>query len=171
MIKEKSSRNIVLIGFMGSGKTLVSISLAKKLNMKRISTDEMIERQEKRSVAEIVAARGWSYFRKLEHEIIKKISIKKNVVIDCGGGVVLNLKNLKSLKINGIIFYLKVSTKVIYNRLKGDKTRPLISGPNPQARIKEILKNRLPLYSQADVIVNASHPSVDVAVARIIKKL
>ncbi len=139
--------------------------------MKRFSTDEMIVKKEKRTIAKLVESKGWSYFRKLEQEVVKAVASKQSVIIDCGGGVVLNPKNIKLLKANGIIFYLKASADVIYNRIKDDKTRPLISGPNPKAKIKEILKERLPLYSQADVIINSSDPSIDIAVARIIKKL
>lgn len=171
MTTKKLTKNIVLIGFMGSGKSMAAQALSKKLKIKSYSTDELIEKKQKRSIAKIIEDKGWPYFRELEHKQVKKLFSKKGVVIDCGGGVVLNPENMKLLKANGIIFYLKADPKVIYNRLKNDRTRPLISGRNPQAKIKEILKQRIPLYSQADFIVDASDPSVDVPVAEILKKI
>ena len=171
MTKKKFIKNIVLIGFMGSGKSMAAKALSDKLKAKSFSTDDLIEAKQKRSIAKIIEHKGWDYFRELEHKEVKKLSSKKGVIIDCGGGVVLNPNNMKFLKANGIIFYLKASPKVIYNRLKGDKTRPLISSSNPQAKIKEILKTRIPLYNQADFTVDASDPSIDVPVAEILKKL
>ncbi len=169
--KKKLEKNIVLIGFMGSGKSMTACALAEILKIKRFSSDEMIEKKEKCTIAELIAKKDWSYFRKIEHSIIKKLSLKKGVIIDCGGGVVLNPKNIAFLKKNGLIFYLKTDPKIIYNRLKNDLTRPLISGPNPLARIKAILKERLPLYNQADFIIDSSSPSISVPVAQILKKI
>lgn len=171
MIVKKLTKNIVLVGLMGSGKTLVSKALSQKLKVKSFSVDEIIVTKEKKSIADIVADKGWPYFRELEHKAVKKLSVKKGIIIDCGGGVVLNPKNVKLLKTNGIIFHLKASPEVIYNRLKGDQTRPLISGPNPKALIKAILKERLPLYNQADFTIDSSDSSVDVPVAQILKKI
>ena len=170
MNKKKLTSIIVLIGLMGSGKTMIAKSLARKLKVKRFSTDEMVEAKQRRSIAKIVEDKGWPYFRKLEHQMIKRLSQKKGIVIDCGGGVVTNLKNFELLRKNGIIFHLKATPQVIYKRLKGDQTRPLINGPNPLARIKKILKERLPLYNQADFTINASDPSINGPVAEILKK-
>lgn len=168
---KKLQKNIVLIGFMGSGKTMIAKALSQKLKVECLSTDDLIERQEKRYVADIVKNKGWSYFRALEQRIVKRISGKKGVVIDCGGGVVLNPENIALLKKHGIIFFLKAPFRVIYQRLKGDKTRPLINVANPQARLKEIFEQRLPLYNQADYIIDASDPSIDGPVIEILQKI
>ena len=171
MNDKKLLKNIVLIGLMGSGKTMISKALAKKLGIKRLCTDEMIEKREKRPIARIVDENGWPYFRDQEHKAIKKISRQKAVVIDCGGGVVLNKENFDLLRKNGIIFYLKAKPEVIYNRLKADTTRPLIQGPNPLARLKAIYKERLPLYNQADFIIDASDASIKGPVTEILQKV
>ena len=171
MIKRELTKNIVLIGLMGSGKTMISKDLAKKLKVKRFSIDEMIEKKEKCSIAKIVDKEGWPYFRVLEHKTVKLLSRKKGIIIDCGGGVVLNSENFELLRKNGIIFHLKATPQVLYKRLKGDKTRPLINEPNPLARLKRIFKERLPLYNQADFIIDASDPSIDGPVVEILKKV
>lgn len=164
-------KNIVLIGLMGSGKTVVSKRIAQELKKPRYSTDEMIEAREKASIAKIVEAKGWPYFRKLEHELIKELCAYQGVVIDCGGGVVLDPDNLVLLKKNGTVFFLKASPEVLYRRLKNDKTRPLINGPDPQGRLKELYEERLPLYNQADVVIDASDDSCSPAVVEILKKI
>jgi shikimate kinase len=170
MIK-KLTKNIVLIGLMGSGKTMIAKSIAQKLKVERFSTDDLIELKEKRSITDIVARKGWPYFRKLEHTIVKKLARKKGIVIDCGGGVVLNSKNFELLRKNGIIFHLKARPDVLYKRLQGDQTRPLIHGPNPQARLKALYKERLPLYNQANFTINASKASIQGPIVRILKRV
>jgi shikimate kinase len=170
-MNKKLSQNIVLIGMMGSGKTMVAKALAQKLGMEYLSTDALVEEGENRSIADIVKDKGWPYFRQLEHKVIKLLSSKKGVIIDCGGGVVLNPENFDLLKKNGTMFFLKADPEVIYQRLKGDKTRPLMNVPNPQERLQEILKERLPLYSQADYTIDASDPSIEGPVIEILQKI
>jgi shikimate kinase len=165
-------KNIVLIGLMGSGKTLISKDLAKKLHKERFSSDEMIETKEQCSITKLVQDKGWPYFRALEHAVIKDLSQKKGIIIDCGGGVVLDPANVELLKKNGTIFHLDAAPDVLFARLKNDKSRPLISGPNPQARLKELYEERLPLYNQAaDVTVDASDASLQKPIVEILKKV
>ena len=154
-------KNIVLIGFMGAGKTGVSLYLAKILKRRRISTDETIEHREKRSVARIFQDSGEEYFRRLEKEIVNELADKKNLIIDCGGGIALRQENLDQLKKNGTIFYLSTSPEVIFQRVKMHAHRPLLNVSDPQKKIRDMLKNRKSYYEQADYTIDTDHKSVE----------
>ena len=164
-------KNIVLIGMMGSGKSMIAKALARKLKVSRLSTDELIAKKAKCRIKDLVAERGWEYFRALEHKIVLQVSRKKGIIIDCGGGTVLDPENLDALKINGIIFFLNAKPAVIYQRIKNDPNRPLVDVPNPLAQIRRIYKQRLPLYNRADYTIDACDPSIEGPVAQILSKV
>jgi shikimate kinase len=164
-------KNIVLVGMMGSGKTTAAKVLAERTHRRLVSTDEMVEHRAGQKVKDIVAKHGWDHFRKLESSVVEEISQQHGLVIDCGGGVVLDRQNLKWLKVNGIVFYLDAPPDVLYERIKNDSNRPLIQVANPQAELEKIYAERFPLYSQADFTIDASDQSIDVPVAQILKKL
>jgi len=103
--------------------------------------------------------------------IIKEISLRQGIIIDCGGGVVLRKENLQHLKHHGIVFYLQASPEVIYQRIKNEKHRPLLQVPDPLGCIKELYNQRLPLYSQADFTIDASDASIESPVVEILKKI
>ena len=163
--------NIVLTGMMGSGKTMIAKALAKKLRVPLLSTDGLVEKKARRKIKDMVAQKGWEYFRALEHGIIAQVSKKKGVIIDCGGGVVLDPKNMALLKKNGIIFYLEAPPEVLHERLKNDPHRPLLQVADPLAELSRIYTERLPLYSQADYIINASDASIAGPVEQILAKV
>jgi shikimate kinase len=163
--------NIVLIGMMGSGKTLVAEALAKKLQRPVRSTDALVEQQAGVKIADIVAAQGWSHFRALEHAVVLGLENEQDVIIDCGGGVVLDPSHLKILRKNGMIFYLHAPPEILNARLQKKNDRPLIDVPDPLAAITRIYQERLPLYNQADFKIDASDPSIDVPVAQILSKV
>lgn len=165
-------KNIVLIGFMGSGKTLLSKQLAKQLNRQRVSIDEAIEAKHGKTIADIFKTLGEAYFRASEEAVVKEFALSQGLIIDCGGGIVINPANIKALKQNGVIFLLDVSAQTIYHRLKNDTTRPLLNVPDPQGAIKALLDQRLPLYQHAaDFIVDANDPSLEVPLVEILKKV
>ena len=166
------SKNIVLIGMMGSGKSMIAKELSLLLKAEFFSTDALIEKKAKNKICQIVADKGWEYFRRVEHAVVKGVASKKGVIIDCGGGIVVNPENLKLLRKHGIIIFLKASPAVIYQRIKNDPNRPLVhEADNPMAVIKMLYKQRFPLYSQADLTINVSHLSIAGLVARIIKAI
>lgn len=164
-------KNIVLIGFMGCGKSLTSNKLAEILNRKVISTDKLVEQKEGRSIAEIFKKSGEGYFRKVEKEIIKKISGQDGMIIDCGGGVVMDAENMVNLKENGLVIYLSASPEFIYNNVKRRSRRPLLDVADPQLKITELLEERKPYYEKADVTVNADHRTINQIAEDVLKVL
>ena len=172
MQKNIHDKNIILIGFMGSGKSSSAQKLSKILKRKVISTDAMILKEEGRTIEEIFADSGESYFRDLERNLIKEISKKHNVIIDGGGGIVLNPDNIKDLKKNGIVLFLNASPESIYHDVKKQTQRPLLNVPDPLAKIRELLSSRLPLYKKAaDITIDADHKTVDEIVERVLKAI
>ena len=154
-------KNIVLIGFMGVGKSLAAKHLAAKLNRPIISTDELIVSQEGKSIAQIFQEKSEAYFREVEAKVVEAISNKSNVIVDCGGGVALNPANMDLLKKNGIIFYLSASVDEIYKNVKDQKHRPLLNTPDPKNQIKQLLEARQPFYKMADYVIDANGKSGD----------
>jgi shikimate kinase len=165
------SKNIVLIGFMGSGKSMIAEALGTRLKRECISTDHLIEARNAQPISRIFKEKGESYFRALEHEVIKEISVRQGIVVDCGGGVVLNNENLKLLKTNGIVFYLQASLEVIFERIKKEDHRPLLKGPDPLGTLRLLYQQRLPLYAQADHIIDANDASIEGPIAEILKRI
>lgn len=164
-------KNIALIGFMGSGKSVIARELAKRLKVDVLSTDHLVEAKAGMPILEIFKAKGEPYFRDLETKILEEISYRQGVIIDCGGGIVLRKENLNILKDNAIVFYLEASPEVIYQRIKNEKHRPLLNTPDPLGCIKEMYKQRLPLYNQADYTIDANSVSIEGPVVEIIEKI
>ena len=154
-------RNIVLVGFMGTGKTAVTKEIAKRLNMKYISTDDLIEKKEKRAIGDIFSQRGESYFRKVEKEIVKSASMTEGAVIDAGGGAVIDPENVKNLKEKGIVICLWAEPEIILERTKRHGHRPLLNVKGPLGKITELLEKRKPFYERADHHIRTTNLSVD----------
>ena len=162
------NKNIVLFGFMGSGKSVTGKALATRLNAEFIDVDTFIENTENMSINEIFENNGEEYFRNLEAKAVTALGICENKVIACGGGTVINPKNAKALKQNGELFYLSVTPKTVINRLKNDNTRPLLA-KDKEKTIKALLESRIPIYeSVADHTIDANK-SVANVVAQILK--
>lgn len=153
--------NIVLTGFMASGKTEISKAIAAISKYRRLDTDDMIVERAGMSVNEIFAKHGEEYFRELERETIKKAAGNDNAVIATGGGVVLNKANVDELRKNGVIFNLAPDFSVIMDRLKSAAaTRPLLQNQSMDD-IRERFESRMPFYDNCDYkikIVNGRTP-------------
>jgi len=159
--------NIILVGFMGTGKTSVAKKLAQVMNMEYVSTDELIEKKEGVSINDIFAGKGEFYFRDLEKGIIGEISNLDDIVIDAGGGVMINQENVNNLKANGVIICLQADSDTILERMKDKKDRPLLNVDDKLAKINELLKKRNAYYQKADYFINTSNLSIDEVVKRI----
>ncbi|MDD4168676.1 MAG: shikimate kinase [Desulfotomaculaceae bacterium] len=164
-------KNIVLIGFMGTGKTSIGRRLALRLKMKFIDTDAEIENITGKSVTRIIARDGLIRFRSEEALLIKKLSLREGLVISTGGGMVLFPENVRLLKENGILIGLFASPEIIFNRLKKKKNRPLLMKGNMKEQIEALMKERHGAYDVSDFSVDTGNLSQEEAVEMIIRYL
>ncbi|MBI5874458.1 MAG: shikimate kinase [Deltaproteobacteria bacterium] len=162
-------KNIVLTGFMGTGKTAVGRRLARELNLTFIDTDDLIEKEAGKSIAQIFAAHGEDYFRSLESKAIDDVSSKTKIVIATGGGAIVNPENLEALKKNGIVIYLTASIDAILSRVGNGDERPLIACGDKREKISALLKAREPFYKKADFIIDTTTKTVGEVVKEIKK--
>ena len=165
--------NIVLIGFMGTGKTAVGQVLATQLRRKLIEVDAIIAKTAGKSISDIFRDDGEIYFRELEIRVVKKAATGKKQVIVCGGGVVLNTINIDRLRTTGAIVNLIASPEIILKRTSRDgSTRPLLSVKQPAERVRELMKIRKPFYDRAtDFTINTSKLSIKTVADKIIDRL
>ena len=152
-------QRVVLIGFRAVGKTTVGKLLARQLDWEYLSTDHLIEKQQKISIKEIVKKSGWSNFRRLEHSIIKSISSRMEAVVDCGGGVIENAENMELLKTGSLIVWIDADTSSIIKRIKTSaESRPSLSNPEIERDVMENYRKRKPIYqSHAQLTVNSDN--------------
>lgn len=143
--------NIILAGFMGTGKSVVGSEISRISGRKRIDADEEIERKAGIPIPEIFSRFGEPYFRKLEAEVIRDLCRGRDLVISVGGGAMTREENLKAMRMGGIVFCLNASPEEIYRRIGEGEGRPMLSGyRDKMARIKELLEIRRPYYDKAD---------------------
>ncbi len=165
-------RNIVLVGFMGTGKSVVGRALARRLKRPFVDLDRLIEKGAGRSVAKIFADSGEAGFRELEQEVVRAVAPKLDQVIAAGGGVLLNEENVRLLKASGILVCLTARPEVILKRtLKMLPSRPLLNGPNPLEKLEELLTLRAPSYAQAHVTIDTSDRSVEEVAEEVVKAI
>lgn len=146
--------NIILIGFMGAGKTTVGNVIAERLNQPLFDTDQLIEQQAGMSISKIFEVYGENEFRRLETEILKgNLSTNKDWILSVGGGLPLKEENRLLLKKMGTIVYLRVESNTILERLKGDKSRPLLQGGDVKQKVESLLKQRGSIYEEGANIV------------------
>ena len=144
-----SQPNIILTGFMGTGKSTIGRLLAKKIGYQFIDTDTLIEQQTGKTITELFATQGENTFRQLETELVKELAKKSGQVIATGGGLVLNPDNVKKLNRTGQIFCLTATANEILQRVKQQgNTRPLLQEKDPLQKITTLLQQRDPVYRQ-----------------------
>lgn len=153
-------RNLALVGFMGVGKSVIGRRVSYALGFEFLDTDSCIERHQKRSIGDIFKAEGESFFRDLEHETTLQLENKSNIVISTGGGLILNPKNLISLKKHALVVCLWASPERIWQRVRNQSHRPLLETENPQEKIRNLLHQRTPFYRQADVLLNTEFRTI-----------
>lgn len=165
--------NLVLIGYRGSGKSAVGRRLAVRLKMKFVDTDDLLEERQGIPIADIVKSRGWGHFRKLENNVIEEISTKDHLIIAPGGGAVLDTDNVKALRRNGTIIWLKANRETLLKRMNQDPgtnaRRPTLTGRGTLEELQEVMSLREPLYEKASQIqIDTSTLDVEAVVERIL---
>jgi shikimate kinase len=165
-------RNIFLVGLMGSGKTTIGRSLAKRLNKQFIDSDHEIEARTGASIPLIFEIEGEASFRQREAEVIRDLTAQSDIVLATGGGAILKLENRAYLKERGTVIYLRASVNSILQRTSHDKNRPLLQTPDPRQRIEQLAREREPYYLEvADFVIETGRPNVQSLVQAIVSRL
>lgn len=153
-------RRIIIIGYMGAGKTTVGRALAAELGIEFYDLDWYIESRMRKTVKQLFDEVGEEGFRKIEHNMLHEVAEFENVVISCGGGTPCFFDNMAYMNLQGDTVYLKASPEILYKHLKmGKSVRPLLLNKTPeevQVFITEQLANREPYYSRAKYTVNVN---------------
>jgi len=160
-------KNIILFGFMGTGKTAVGQALAQRLDMKFIDMDDLIEEHERTTISQIFETKGEPHFRKIESEVAKDVARRTGLVVATGGGVVLNKQNIEILENTGIGICLNASPEVIYHRVKDESHRPLLEVGDPMQRIRDMLDVRRPCYD----LIKHQIDTNEFSLAEVIKRI
>jgi len=167
-----SSKNIYLIGPMGSGKTTIGTRLAKKLDREFFDTDREIEARTGASVNLIFDIEGEAGFREREHNMLKELSQKKGVLVATGGGIISREENRQILNNTGLVIYLKTSIQQQLQRLHRDKSRPILQNLNKEDKLNELAAFRNPLYEKtADLIFPAKNRNINSNVGLIVEAI
>lgn len=153
--------NIVLIGFMGTGKSTVAEYLRTRFSMDLVEMDREIERQEGMCISDIFSTYGEEYFRNLETQLLIKMQSGCNTVISCGGGVPMRDENVEEMKKNGRVVLLTADPQTIYERVKNSGDRPLLSGNNNVEYIRALMeKRRMKYEAAADIVISTDRKTV-----------
>ena len=153
--------NIVLIGFMGAGKSTISDYLSTMFDMDIVEMDQVIAEREEMSIPDIFATYGEEYFRDLETNLLIEMQSHKNAVISCGGGAALRERNVAEMKKNGKVVLLTADPETILNRVKDSDDRPLLNGNKNVEFIANMMQQRRQKYeTAADVIIHTDNKSV-----------
>ena len=153
--------NIVLIGFMGAGKSTISDYLSIMFDMDIVEMDRVIAEREEMSIPDIFSTYGEEYFRDLETNLLIEMQAHKNTVISCGGGAALRERNVEEMKKNGRVVLLTASPEIIYERVKDSDDRPVLRGRKNVEGISELMEQRRGKYeAAADIVINTDNKTV-----------
>lgn len=169
---EEMDYNIVLIGFMGAGKSTVSEYLKDQYGMEAAEMDQIIAKREGMSIPDIFSVYGEEYFRDLETNLLKELQSRKNTVISCGGGAALREENIVEMKKNGCVVFLTVTPETVYERVKDSDERPVLNGRKNINDITELMEKRREKYeAAADVVVATDNRTIQDICEEMMKKL
>ena len=158
-----NKKNICIMGFMGSGKSIIGKDLSKKLNLKFYDTDKEIELKTNKKISTIFKEEGESYFRDIEEKVCTELLTHNNCVISLGGGSIINRTIRKAIKQNSYSIYLKVEINNLLIRLKSSKKRPLLNNNlNNRETLENLYNYRRKFYEKADFIVKNDNDKLQV---------
>ena len=163
--------NIVLTGFMGTGKTAVGRHLAAELRASFVDVDLAITKKAGKSIQSIFASQGEAAFRELESAVIAEVAGQDNTVIATGGGALLDPKNREKLQNNGILICLTAKMGTLLERLKDDLTRPLLAGENLEQKVERLMKERQDVYNLCPIQIDTDGKTIAQAAQEIIRKV
>lgn len=163
---------IVLVGMMGSGKTTVGREFARRHGLRFIDCDHELEARTGVTVATIFEIEGEVGFRRREAQLMDELTLESGLVLATGGGVVLDPANRSLLARRGIVVYLNVAPKVLWERTRHDRNRPLLQVPDPRERIEALFRERDPLYREiADIVIDGGRGSSGAMVRQLEKAI
>jgi len=163
--------NIVLTGFMGTGKTAVGRRLSEDLHIGFVDVDETIEKKAGHSVRHIFETQGEPAFRLLESRVIAELARQDRMVISTGGGALLNPQNREVLQEKGILVCLRAKTSTLLERLKDDITRPLLAGENVASRVERLMQEREAVYQVCPFQIDTDDKTIADVAAEIIRAI
>ena len=150
-------KNLVLVGFMGSGKTAAGKLAARRLGLKFVDMDDVIEKRHGQTISKIFQTKGEAFFRKHERELVRELASQQDQVIATGGGVVLDQNNLRDLGRTGIVVCCWVDATVAHERTKNARHRPLLeTGIDRLARLESLLQRRKTIYKSIALQIDTS---------------
>ena len=162
-------KNLVLTGMMGVGKSTIGKKLAKKLKIKFIDLDKIIEKRESNSIKDIFEIKGEDYFRKIEKKVALQELKKVNAVIALGGGAFLNKDIRKEVEESAVSFWLDLNMKSILKRLKNSKKRPLLNRENLPQTVNKIYLERKKFYNQSKYRIKCNSMTINEIILKIVK--
>jgi shikimate kinase len=163
---------IVLIGFMGAGKSSVGRTLARMTGLPRFDTDEVVAARFGLTVSEIFETQGEEAFREAEAEALRELADRRGAIITTGGGILLRPENADLVRELGTVVYLDADEETLFRRINRRATRPLLRTENPRATLTELLRVRLPLYrAAADIEVDTSFLTHDEVAKKILNHI
>lgn len=172
MRDKKFGYNIVLIGFMGTGKSTVSEYLSTMYNMETVEMDQVIAEREGMSISEIFSAHGEEYFRNLETSLLAELQSRKDLIISCGGGAALRKCNVAEMKKNGKVVLLTARPETVYDRVKESSDRPNLHGRKTVEGIAQLMEQRRAKYeAAADVVVQTDGKTVPQICKELVNKI
>ena len=169
MMNPVEHQNIILTGFMGTGKTTAGRVLAKCLGWKFVDTDDLVEKEAGKSIRDIFKDDGEDVFRGLERQVAAGIREFRHHVVATGGGIVLDPVNMRNLGKSGLLILLMADVDSIWSRIRCHDHRPLLQCEDPRSRIGELLKERSVVYNQIPQKVETGDVSIEKIVDQILK--